>query len=187
MDFISITHSLDDTQDTSTLHSAVVNVPFSDKLRATELGLGIVVLLLVNDNNDTLDRIALSDTEMATGAIEISTKPFHEIRIPLDSEENLLVKAVRTHQYQITEDWADMFIPELSPEEARFNQAGAAIACSVMYPLVSFEDSRSFGAMIFSYFEPMASITEKHHSFMKAYADTVAAKLVSSSADRPSR
>jgi hypothetical protein len=182
MDFISVTHSLDDTETPAELFKAAVNIPFSDKLRATELGLGIVVLLLVNDDEGTLDRIALSDTELASGAVAISAKPFHEIRIPLDNKENILNKVVTTNRYHITEDWAPMFIPELTPEEARFNQAGAGIACSVIYPLLSFGGVKPFGAMIFSYYEPRATLSGQHHAFMKAYADTVAAKLVAANA-----
>lgn len=71
-----------------------------------------------------------------------------------------------------------MFVPELTAEEARFNQAGAGIACSVIYPLIAFGGNTPFGAMIFSYYEPRSSLAQQHHAFMKAYADTVAAKLV---------
>lgn len=177
MDFISITHSLDESDSTTSLYSAIVNTPFTDKLRATEYGLGIAVLLLVNEANGTLDRVALSDTQRAKEAVEISAKPFHEILIPLDHEENILIKAVQSMQPQFTEDWAPMFVPALSPEEARFNQAGAGIACSAIYPLITFENQKVIGAMIFSYFEPIPSLTEVHKSFMKLYADTVAAKL----------
>lgn len=179
MDFLSITHSLDEPQSADALYRAIVNTPFTDKLGATKLGLGICVLLLVNNENGTLDRIALSETEMASGAVAYSAKPFHEIRIPLDYRENLLIKAVDKKEYQVTEDWAPMFVPELTPEEARFNQAGAGIACSVVYPLVPFEAKASLGAMIFSYYEPISSITSRHHRFMKTYTDTVASRLSS--------
>lgn len=178
MDFLSITHSLDETRTRKALYKAIVNTPFSNKLHATELGLGIVVLLLVNEKRKTLDRIALSETERAHGAVEISAKPFHEILIPLDHKENLLITALDTLEPQLTEDWAHLFAPELTPEEARFNQAGAGIACSIIYPLVPFASRSACGALIFSYFEPLTSIGPSHHAFMKAYADTAVAKLV---------
>ena len=186
MDYAAITHSLDDIQKPDILFQAIVDTPFTDKLRATELSLGIVVLLLVDQKNQTLDRIALSNTEMAKGAVAISAKPFHDIRIPLTATSNALIKAIRSHQAQLTEDWADMFIPELTPEEARFNQAGAGIACSVMQPLMNFDGSEAFGALIFSYFEPLSSLNDTHHAFMRIYAETVAASLVQSKAKRSS-
>ena len=177
MDFISITHSLDEADTTDSLHSAIVNTPFSDKLRATELGLGIVVLLLCNKDDGTLDRIALSDTERADQAVEISAKPFHEIRIPSDYQKNILIKSIDAKEPRFTQDWAHMFTPVLTDEEARFNQAGAGIACSAIYPLVPFGATDAIGALIFSYFEPLQSLTNVHRDFMKLYADTVVAKL----------
>lgn len=177
MDFLAITHSLDQPDSDESLFRAIVNTPFTDKLGATKLGLGISVLLLADEENATLDRIALSDTEMASGAVAYSAKPFHEIRIPLDYTDNLLIKSFHSKQYQVTEDWAPLFVPELTPEEARFNQAGAGIACSIVYPLLPFDAKRPLGAMIFSYFEPLSSISARHHAFMRTYTDTVAAKL----------
>lgn len=182
MDYVSITHSLDEIQDSNELFQRVVDTPFTDKLKATELGLGIVVLLLINHKSATLDRIALSNTEMASGAVAISAKPFHEIRIPLTATENSLIKAITSHKPQFTEDWAPMFVPELTAEEARFNQAGAGIASSAMYPLLSFEGHEAVGAMIFSYFEPLSSLSDTHHAFMRIYAETVAAVLLRSRA-----
>lgn len=178
MDFLLITHSLDQHSTPESLFKIIVNTPFNDRLHATELGLGIVVLLLKNEKNKTLDRIALSDTERAHEAQKISTKPFNEIRIPLDYKDNLLIKVIDSHAPLFTDDWAGMFVPELTPEEARFNQAGASIACSAMYPLVPFGTENVCGVMIFSYFEPIEALGEKHRAFMKTYADTVAAKLV---------
>lgn len=177
MDYSSIIHSLDDPIGSDALFQTIVDTPFSDKLHATELGLGIVVLLLADRKTNSLHRIALSNTELASGAVEISAKPFHEIIIPLDYKQNILVKAIDTHQPQQTEDWSVMFAPDLTPEEARFNQAGAGIACSIVYPLLSPDRSQALGAMIFSYFEPLDEIKQPHHTFMKAYADTVAKKL----------
>ena len=178
MDFLLITHSLDESRSPEALFQAIVNTPFNDRLQATELGLGIVVLLLINRDNGTLDRIALSDTERAQEAQKISTKPFHEIRIPLDYKDNLLIQVIDEHKPLFTDDWAGMFVPELTPQEARFNQAGASIACSALYPLIPFGTEKACGAMIFSYFEPLEMIGEKHRAFMKTYADTVSARLV---------
>jgi hypothetical protein len=177
-------HSLDNIDNDNILYQAIVDVPFSDKLHSTSLGLGIVVLLLADHENNALRRIALSQTEMAEGAIKYSVKPFQEIVIPLDYTENILVKAISTKQSQQTSDWAPMFTPELSAEEARLNQAGAGIACSIIYPLVTPIVVKPLGAMIFSYFEPLGSIGEEHRLFMEAYTETVAMKLVHYNANK---
>ena len=169
-------------QDLRKLHShqdlfeMVVNAPFQHVLHTTELGLGVVVLLLVNKKAGTLDRIALSDTEFARGAVKYSVKPFHEIKIPLTYSKNLLIKAIESHLPQRTEDWRFMFMPVLTAEEARFNQAGAGIASSVIYPL-EYKDHEVFGAMIFSYYEPLSNLGPEHDTFMQAYVNIAADTL----------
>lgn len=166
--------ALDDTKDGAQLLETIVNAPFCDKAQTTSLGLGIVVLLLVDKTTRTIDRIALSRTEHADGAVSFSAKPFKEIKIPLDYDKNIISKAIATGEYQMTDDWQYMFIPALTPQEARFNQAGAGIGCSVVYPLSGVRDG---GGMIFSYYEPLECINSSHHDFMKAYVELVAESL----------
>lgn len=176
MEYIDIKELIAGHQQKDDLYRAIVNAPFKDRVAATNLGLGIVVLLLVNQKTKTLDRIALSDTDLAQGAVKMSPKPFKEITIPLDYADNILVTAIETSAPQQTSDWRYMFAPTLTPQEARFNQAGAGIDCSVVYPLVS-GDKPPIGAMIFSYFEPISSIGEVHHAFMKSYSAMVSDAL----------
>lgn len=148
------------------LHQAIVNAPFQDKLFSTHLGLGIVVLLLVNPETKTIDRIALSDTYPAQGAVRMSAKPFKEITIPLDHAHNLIAKAIQQGARQLTADWKYLFIPDLTPREARFNQAGAGIECSYVYPLIG---PKGKGAIIFSYFEPPDKVGPEQQYFMESY------------------
>lgn len=177
MDYTALKTKLSKASDTTEFYDAIVNMPFESKLQTTQLGLGIVVLLLANEPNGTLDRIALSNNELASGAIQMSAKPFHEIRIPLDYDKNILIQAIRTKKHQQTNDWQYMFIPELTPQEARFNQAGAGIDCSVIYPLICEESAKPLGAMIFSYFEPLSNIGKQHHDFMQQYTEIVSCAL----------
>lgn len=162
--------------DESQLLRAVVDAPFIDVVRTTKLGLGIVVLLLVNKEEQTIDRIALSNTEHAEGAQDYSVKPFKEIKIPCGYKNNIIAEAIASDRPTMTDDWQYMFIPALTPQEARFNQAGAGIGFSVVYPLV---DSRDGGALIFSYFEPPNHIKKEHHAFMDGYRNLVSRKLSS--------
>jgi hypothetical protein len=176
MDFSSTEHLLSATQSKQDLYTAIVNGPFKEQLFVTSLGLGIVVLLLVNNKSGTLDRIALSSNDLAAGAIKMSAKPFHEIKIPLTYKKNILIKAIDTGKHQQTENWANMFSPELTPQEARFNQSGAGIDCSVAYPLLDNENT-PIGVMIFSYFEPLGQITNEHLDFMQSYANIASRAL----------
>jgi hypothetical protein len=172
--FSKLKKLLDSSKKDQDLFEAVVNSPFSDKRRMALLGLGIIVLLLVNKKNRTIERIALSDTELAKGTVRMSVKPFKEIVIPLDYKGNFIAEAIRSERYQQTSDWQYLFAPALSPEEARLNQAGGAIGCSFVYPLI---DARSGGALIFSYYITLDKIGREHHDFMQAYARLAANAL----------
>lgn len=147
------------------LFEAIVNAPFHDKIQATQLDLGIAVLLLVNKATGMIDRIALSDTEQAAGAVKMSEKPFKAIKIPVGHEHNAIAKAIDRGEPQHVTDWAYLFAPGLSPRAAHFNQAGAGIEYSCVFPL----KARDGGAMIFSYYQEPPKIKDSHRTFMKKY------------------
>ncbi len=165
---------LDGAKDNQQLFDHIVNAPFHNKVATTFLGLGVIVLLLVNKKTRTIDRIALSNTEQAKGAVSMSVKPFKDITVPVGYEPNLIVQAIKSNKPQTTADWQHLFSPDLTPQEARFNQAGAGIGCSVIYPLSGENDG---GALIFSYFLAPEQITDDHHTFMQKYSSIVSAKL----------
>jgi hypothetical protein len=172
--FANLRELLNKAKGDQQLFETIVNAPFFDKRRITLLGLGIVVLLLVNKQTRTVDRIALSDTELAKGAVRMSVKPFKEIKIPLNYKGNFIAEAIRSERYQQTSDWQYLFAPDLTPEEARLNQAGAGIGCSFIYPLI---DARHGGALIFSYYLALDKIEREHHDFMRNYSYLVAKRL----------
>ncbi|HVX58740.1 MAG TPA: hypothetical protein VG964_03330 [Candidatus Saccharimonadales bacterium] len=163
---------LQNAKDAEDLKKKIVNAPFSDRRHAALLGLGISVLLLVNKKTRTIDRVALADTEMAQGTLDMSVKGFSDIKIPVDYHGNFIAEAIRSRRYQCTSDWQYLFAPALTPEESRLNQAGGGISCSFIYPLPGIKDG---GALIFSYFISIDRITNEHKDFMFHYA-----KLVSS-------
>lgn len=168
--FRELSAKLDNAKSLNRLYDIAVNAPFHDLHKTTLLGLGIVVLLLVNKKEGTIDRIALANTEMARGTEEMSSKPFKDIKIPVSYTQNFIAKAIKEQHYMITADWQYIFNPVLSPEEARFNQAGGAISCSVIYPLKKVGNG---GAIIFSFYESISKIGKEHHNFMSRYATMV--------------
>jgi hypothetical protein len=155
------------------LYQTIVDAPFNNRAMAGRLGLGITVLLLVNQVESTIDRVALARTELAQGTVDMSAKPFKDIKIPLNDRDNFIAIAIRRKHYMITSDWQFLFVPALTPQQARLNQAGGGIACSVIYPL----KIESGGAMIFSYYEPVERIGDSHHKFMRNYSNLVAGHL----------
>lgn len=162
--------------DDEALFEAIVNAPFHDRAKAVHLNLGLLQMTLVNTKTNMVDRIALSDTEQAHGAVDISVLPFKSIHVPFDYEKNLIVKAIRSGKAQSTSDWQYLFIPALTPEEARFNQAGAGVACSFVYPLIGAGDG---GALTFSFYQPIEFIQAEIQEFMQMYT-TLAAQYLSS-------
>lgn len=152
------------------LHGHLVNLPFKFIAQTTPMGLGIIVLLLLDENKQQIIRTALSETEHAAGAVEYSVKDFHEIIIPADDPKNIIAKAIRDASPQITTNWHLLFTPALSEEEAKFNQAGAGIHCSHVYP---FTTQAKKGAMIYSYFVEPTFLTDNQHNFMQDYTQLV--------------
>ena len=174
LDYDNLAAELESASSYKKLLQAIVDTPFHDKVNAALLGLGIVALLLVNKRTKTVDRITLSNTEQAEGAVRVSVKGFREIKIPIDYGANLTVQAIKEGVPKQTDDWRFLFAPSLTPEEARFNQAGGGIGCSFVYPLIGV---RNGGALHFSYFLPLDQIGPKQRQFMKAYSSLAAEKL----------
>lgn len=156
------------------LLEAIVNAPFSDRRKSALLGLGIIVLLMVNKSTGMIDRVTVSDTEFAKRATERSIRPLKDAKIPLSYKGNFIAEAIRSERYQQTSDWRYLLAPDFSPDEARLNQAGAGVACSFVYPLLSI---RGGGALVFNYYLPLDKIESQHHDFMNAYSRLVASNL----------
>lgn len=152
------------------LFQAVVNAPFEhNKVASAFMFLGIVVLLQVNKKTKTIDRVALSDTELAKNTTEVSIVPFEQIKIPLDYADNIISQAVRKGEPQDTTDWKFLFAPALASKQARINQASAGIAYSAVYPL----SARDGGALIYSYYQYQEAIDEAQQGFMSTYTSIV--------------
>jgi hypothetical protein len=156
------------------LFETIVNAPFTDRRRAALLGLGIIAFLLVDKKTGLIHREAISDTDFARGAARMATKPFKDIKVPINYKGNFIAEAIRSERYQQTSDWQYLFAPDLTPEESRLNQAAAGIACSFVYPLIY---ARSGGALVFSYYLPVDKIETEHHSFMRTYSKMVTNSL----------
>lgn len=167
--FSEMEASLSEALKKGNLFETIVNLPFKNKILTTSIDLGIMVLLQIDPKTKTIDRVALSDTEQAKSAVKVSAKQFHEIKIPMSEKSNIIATAIRQKEYKLTEDWAPMFNPVLTPKQARLNQENAGIECSLVYPLLSCHG----GALIFSFYQPQSYITDEHLEFIANYADLV--------------
>jgi hypothetical protein len=174
INFSTLEASLKSAKTTAARYAAVVNGPFSTPHQTALLFLGIIVLLIVNEQDQTIDRVALSDTTHADATKVVSAKRFEDIRIPLHTTDNLIAEAIASQQPTGTADWEHLFTPELTPEQAHINQANSGIGYSMVWP-VNGDTVR--GALIFSYFTYPENITQQQHDFMERYAQLVGSYL----------
>lgn len=174
IDYTDLASVLAQPKNDPELFHAIVNAPFKYKVNLTSMSLGIIVLLLVNKTTGTIDRIALSDNELAKKTKRRSAKKFEEIKIPVGYPENIIAQAIETGEPRGTADWQYMFVPELSAQDARFNQIEGGIGYSAVYPLIGARDG---GAMIFSYYQYPERIHTPQEEFMKKYSQLAAERL----------
>jgi len=149
-------------------YQTLVDAPFHDKLYSVQLDLGIIALAVVNSQRKFINRVALSDTQLAKDGDEASSKPFHEITIPYGHKTNIVAKAIRTDSTLETLDWKDLFVPALSESDSRFNQAASGIGGSIVAP---FKTKHTTGALIFDFFQPLENLNEQHHAFVEEYTN----------------
>jgi len=173
--FAGLTRQLSASQDKRHLFQTVVDAPFANPVEAARLGLGIVVLLILDKKTHIIHRVALSNTELAKGTTTVSVKKFEDIEVPLDAPDNIIARCIRTGEPEGTADWQYLFTPALTPEEARLNQAAGAIAYSEVHPLTN--NNARYGALIFSYFQHPSGADSVQRRFMRFYASQVSQHL----------
>jgi hypothetical protein len=179
IDYAAIEAVMAGAKDETELFNVIVNEPFRYPVFAASLFLGIIVLLLVDRTRGTINRITITDNEHAERAKRRSAKKFEDIRIPADFHENIIAKAVATGESQFTVDWHYLFVPELSSEQARFNQADSGVGFSAVYPLKSssLPRAKARGALIFSYYQFPEHVGRDQRRFMRKYTELAAKAL----------
>ncbi len=134
-------------------------------------GYRIVVLSLVDEKAVGLRRIALSQTEEARLATEVSTIPFEKIVIPFNATSNLGIKALIEGKPQVTDYWPDLLSPPLTPQAALTNQRSAGIQTSLVYPV--FSRGKSIGTLIFSMVKQYKDVTEEEKDLLSGFTDLI--------------
>jgi hypothetical protein len=174
IDYSDMHEMLQHAANKSELFDLAVNTPFVEYAMQTNfLFLGIIVLLLVNKKTGMIDRVALSNTDLAKRTTDVSVVPFNEIKIGIDEPDNIIAQAIRSGEMKDTTDWKFLFTPSLTAAEARINQANAGIAYSAVLPI----EVGDGGALIFSYYQYPELIGKTQHDFMNKYSQFVALGL----------
>jgi hypothetical protein len=165
---------LEQDKTTQQLYQAIVDAPFHDKFQTTVLDLGFLAFLRVNEETKMIDRITISQNEIAQGAIDMTQVEFQDMKVPVSHLTNIVAQAIRTGKYKQTNDWHELTDPALPAEDSRFNQAAAGVASSVVYPLMNI---RPKAAIIYQFYINLDQIGSAHHNFMTHYTRVVAAAL----------
>lgn len=141
------------------------------RLGYLELGYRIIVLTLVDEEKGVLKRVALSQTKEAKQAQEASAVPFHQIDIPLDAKDNLLIKTIDNKAPHITHYWPEIFTPVLTKEEALANQKASGIQTSLLYPVLV--KGKAIGAVIFSMVKHETEVNEDEKDLITGFSDII--------------
>ncbi len=159
-----------DTLDFNNVVGKIVNGLLTE-LDYLKLGYRIVVLTLVDEQNQVLKRISLSQTKEAELALAASAVPFHEIEIPLSAQDNLLVRAILDKKPQVSHYWPNIFTPILNPEQAIANQEASGIKTSLIFPIIVHD--KSIGALIFSLIKSENEVTQEEMDLIRGFTDIV--------------
>lgn len=174
-DFKDLAKRLNKSSNQQELFDAIVNAPFEYEMACADIRLGIMTLLMVNPRSQTLDRIALTKNQLAEYTKRVSVKRFEDIKIPLSNKQNLTLQAIASGEPKQTSDWKDIFVPELSPDEARMNQASGGLATTFVYPLMGVGDG---AAIHYSYYQYPENVGQAQHQFMEQYSNIAAHGLI---------
>ncbi len=134
---------------------------------AEELSFKLVAILLLDKKNNSVRRLAVSQTDAITQAeIRLNQKLFGEA-VPLAEESNLIVKAIKTRFMQLTHGLSNTLIPHFSNEQSKTAQGIIGINVSFVYPLIVRDEV--IGAMVIS-----LNDQEGHSEFKNELIDRLA-------------
>jgi len=159
-----------DTLDYNTVVQKIVNSILTE-LGYLKLGYRIIVLTLLDEKKENLERISISQTEEARTALRESQIPFHKIRIPVTATENASIKALMGKKAIITHSLSDILCPPLNPDHVVAVQRRLGIKTSIIYPIIFRETP--IGVLIFSLIKDEDEISNEEKDLTKGFTDIV--------------
>lgn len=144
-----------------------------------KLGYEIVVLSLIDEKRQVLQRISISHTQKAQQALLETPVPFHEITIPLNYKRNLLIKALRDKAPQSTTNWSDILMPSFTKDQSAQIQKILNIKSSLVYPVLS--RNKAIGTLIFSMSKSDSKVSIDERDLIRSFSDIVGLAVQNSS------
>lgn len=143
-----------------------------NELYFLDLSYRIVILTLINDQENSLQVVAISKTPEAQKAMQATQVPFEKIQIPISESNNLAVKISRTQQIETASDWSQIFSPPLSSDNATATQQAAGVQASVVAPIVA--KGKALGVLVVGVAKTSEMITEDEQELIQGFTDIVA-------------
>lgn len=163
-----------ETVDFNEATKQVVNIILTE-LGYINYGYEAIVLTLLDEQNKTLRRIAISNTPAAEKYLREVPIPFNDIIIPLWAKENLLVKAVTERKRFVTDNVSDVFVPAIDREWVHTFVESLGIKTSIVYPIIA--KDKILGAMIFTLSKPEMDIKEEEWEILESFVGAVGIAL----------
>jgi signal transduction histidine kinase len=136
-----------------------------------QLGYKIMVLILYDKDKNILKRVSISQTEEAKKALSVSPLPFSTINIPMESKNNICVKVFNEQKPAFTTHWPDILSPAFKDEDALAIQKIVGIHTSLIYPIIS--KNESLGVLIFSMVKAESEVSEEERNLIAGFSDIV--------------
>ena len=152
----------------------VVNIVLG-QLGNLRYGYDAIVLTLLDKGKNQLRRIAISETAVAKKFLQASPIPFQEIIIPLDSKDNIAVKAVMEKNVKMTNRMSDILCPGLPKEWVNSYQEKLGTKTGIVFPILVRE--KTLGALIFSLNKDQSKITNEEWTVLETFVGTVGIAL----------
>jgi len=117
-------------------------------LTALETGYKEVQILVKNREGNTLDRIAVSQTDAIAQIEQFFKLKFVAMPVSLDDSDNIIAKAFIEKRVQVSHDMYDVLGPTIAKDQAKQIQEMLSILTITVYPLIS--RGSAIGALVLS-------------------------------------
>lgn len=135
-----------------------------------DLSYKIVILSLINQEQKSLQIVAISNTPEAEKAATVFKTPFLNIHTPL-SDESTLNKVLSGQSTLVSTQWSQIFSPPFATDQAQSAQAAAGITATVLAPIII--KGKPQGVLMFAVSKPQEMVSPEEKELMQGFTDIV--------------
>ncbi len=136
------------------------------------LGYKTGVLALIDEKEQILKRVAISETPGGNAALHNLEVPFSNIDIRLSEEENFCIKALRENRVLHTTRLYDVLRPVISEANSNTVQEKMNTKTTLIFPIYS-RDNKPYGTFLVSMDKTYEELSEYEHETLKNFVDGI--------------